>query len=792
MQSSPSISTTSSTADSTSTSPSTADKVLSKIEGQAMPFVGLFGVAGCGKTRTAIEMLCKKWGFYFNGSETDYGSTDLPNLVNEIKARKEYQGGNDAANTRVHILALALVLSRIMVLSRCLEIGGATFTCRQWMLLQVAGLNLGAKDFFSSLFNKIADKIHAHNIDILTMRTLIRDRFSSLRQCLQRLASGTPFQPSKILLVIDEAQILGKDDWGAFVSSQAPQGTIVKPSPDPVNQNHRRPLLSPLVRGFYQVPEETSQICVVPCGTGLSIYQMDWLMGSAPGPKNHEENLKPFRDFDGWDGVEQVRKYRALVRHSLTTEESKAIFDVYVPEASIGFLFERLRGRFRPIVSTIERMVASGHDNERNFDWKTAVLDTEKGLISTDNGFFTKGNIAFDIHRMVNRVRVDPSRYEGLQDTENQFLRGDFTVLNHEEAHLVEASVGRLKKVGQQMKTVLDEPFVLRAALNYFRRFNSGFHGILSLYFSLPQRASDLGHCWEYTVLPSLASTFNDKVLSESALIPRSPHLVPVFAFNNENLSDAVLVPYCLQASVDNDIDVSYENPVSPTVESGQDNLTWIDAVLTRRARIVGLDEHMYGISHDRISLGEFLEAHVRNDSRSSRDGTQVPAFYYPAENPTGPDIVFVLQFEDKGCCPVFIQMKLCVSLKDQDVQKAFGTVMAHAVQGHLGETKLETFCTISPKLFLGVVATYPLELPASFESLLSRPTTRNQSRNAEVKRRLWGMLLKIDANNIDRVFPENHVKALDQLKGVKRKLEEVNSDPVDEYPYKQSQTWLP
>jgi hypothetical protein len=338
--------------------PSTADKVLCKIKGQSVPLVGLFGVAGCGKTRTAIEMLCKTWGFYFNGSDSDYGSPDLAKLATEIKDRKEYQNGDHAANTRVHILALALVLSRIMVLSQCLKIAeheGATFTCQQWMLLQVACASLGVKDFFYSLFIKITREIHSHNIDIDTMSALVQDRFSRLRQCLQRLASVTPFQPSlpKILLVIDEAQILSRDDWGAFVSDRAPSGTIVKPSPDPDKQNHRRPLLSPLVHGFYQLSEDMSQICVVPCGTGLSIYQMDWLMDSAPGPKEHDEKLKPFRDFDSWDSVKQVKDYRVLVRHSLTTDESKAIFDVYVPEASIGFLFERLRGRFRPIVSAI-------------------------------------------------------------------------------------------------------------------------------------------------------------------------------------------------------------------------------------------------------------------------------------------------------------------------------------------------------------------------------------------------------------------------------------------------------
>ena len=443
----------------------------------------------------------------------------------------------------------------------------------------------------------------------------------------------------------------------------------------------------------------------------------------------------------------------------------------------------------------IENMIASGDDpRNNNFDWKATVLDTENALISTRSGYFTGGNVAYDIKRMIDSVNTYPSPYGKFQNIRTalqffvlmQFLRGEFVILNDEEAPLVEASVGRIMEVGQKMKTVMDEPFVFRAAVNYFRQFDPDFHSALCCYFSLPDKASDLGHAWEYAVLPSLRFTFHEKVLSKSVLIPQN---APIYAFSDENLSDAVLVPRSSQkTSVDasNDMALSDADPVSLTEESGEDSVVnRIDGVLTREARIVGLDEHMYGISHNRLSLSEFLDAHVHNRSRLRRDGTQVPAFYYPAENPTGPDIIFVIQFEDGGCCPVFIQMKLCVSLKDKDVQSAFRSVMAHAVQGHLGNTELETFCTVSPKLFLGVVVAYPIKLP-DIESLLSRRGTRSQ--DAEIKRNIWGMLLKIDGNNKYKIFPEKHMKALSILKGLKRELEQINPDSVDERPHKQPQ----
>ncbi|KAK3833200.1 MAG: hypothetical protein J3R72DRAFT_453588, partial [Linnemannia gamsii] len=265
-------------------------------------------------------------------------------------------------------------------------------------------------------------------------------------------------------------------------------------------------------------------------------------------------------------------------------------------------------------------------------------------------------------------------------------LHGRPTILNTEEAPLVEVSVGRIMEIaGQTTGTVLDEPFALRAAVNFFRQHDPDFHSAICSLFSLSTMVSVHGSTW-MAVLPSLVYVFNNKTLSHTALVP----------------TEAVRSDHGL---------------------------------LDSKARIVGLNPHMLGTDHRR------------------------------------PDLVFVLHFDQYGFCPVLIQiqMMLRVDMGLPDIEKAFATVTANVVQGHLGETKLQRVCTVSPKQFNGVVVAYPTELPGA-EGLFPQLRRSERIDAAQMNQVPQCMSLRIDKNNIHSLFPEAHMRALDLLKGVKQR----------------------
>ncbi|KAG9061138.1 hypothetical protein KI688_007768 [Linnemannia hyalina] len=418
--------------------PSIANKALEKVHGRTIPFLPLFGVSECGKTRAVIEMLFKNWGFYFNGSIADWGSQDLVRFHDLVQQRKRYRNRDFESNTHVHILALTLVLSRSIGL--------------------------------------------------------------------------------KILLVIDEAQNLGKMDFGTFISQQI--------SSESEGQDYLRPILSPLVHGFYQIAADHRPFCVVTRGTGLNILDMNWLEDSAAVPKGYNKQLGPFTDFQGWESLEQVQNYLALVRSSLPDESARGTFDIRVSGEAVSELFACLRGRFRPIVTAIESMICARNGHS---DWKKTIQDTEEALTSTDRQSHGKGNIPYDIDRMLRQVALHPSRYAKYQNIRTvlqlfvleHYLHRSPVALHELEAPLEEASVGRILGVtGQPIATVLDEPFALRAEVNYFRKDDPDFHSAICSLFSLSPKASVLGSTWEMAVMPSLVHVFHNKVLSETSLVP--------------------------------------------------------------------------------------------------------------------------------------------------------------------------------------------------------------------------------------------------------------------------------
>ncbi|KAG0189507.1 hypothetical protein DFQ28_003321 [Apophysomyces sp. BC1034] len=282
---------------------------LKKIYGQTVPSMAFCGVSGCGKTRTATEMLSKNWGFYFNASGTDLGSNDLYCLLKMAQERRRYRHGHTASSTHVHILAQVLVLTRLIVLQHCLKIverEGKAFTCKDWMLLKVGFHTMGVMDLFAGLFSLIADEIHRHSIDFQIMESFVRERSSGLHQLLPSSTPNSSFQRSdyKILLMIGEAQNLSKQDYGTFPSKQAP------------SEAERQ--------------ARANEFCVLPCETGLSILDSKWLEDSAPAAKGYARQLEPSTDFQGWESLEQIQTYRNLVRRSLPNNKAKCPIRPYV------------------------------------------------------------------------------------------------------------------------------------------------------------------------------------------------------------------------------------------------------------------------------------------------------------------------------------------------------------------------------------------------------------------------------------------------------------------------------
>ncbi|KAG9067119.1 hypothetical protein KI688_011900 [Linnemannia hyalina] len=711
--------------------PSTADRALEKIRERAIPLLPLFSVSGCGKTRTTIEMLSKNWGFYFNGSSTDLGSRDLLSFLGFVKQKPRYQNRDPESNIHVHILALALALTRVIILHHCLVIAereGTAFTCKHWMLLQVAFRTMGIGDLFATLFASIAKEIHRHSVGITTMSAFTQERFSSLHQRLLNLTFSTPSQRFgyKILLVIDEAQNLSKEEFGTFPSQQTPSETERRAGAD-LPDVYKHPIFSPLVHGFSQISEDENLFCVIPCGTGLSIFDLKWLEDSAPLPKGYKKQLGPFTDFQGWESLEQVQNYRLLVRRSLPNDTARIIFDTRVPVESTPELFARLRGRFRPIVSAIERMIMPSNDE---IDWRQAIKETEDTLSSTETEYYGKGNIAFDISQMVRRVHNFESRYSNYQNIRTilqdfvlqHFLHGRPLLLNREEAILVEASVGRILNFGKHAVTVLDEPFALRAAVNYFRQHDQKFHSAICALSGSGSKPSVHGHQWKQAVLPSLAHVFHDRILSNTSLISKGVK--------------------------------SY------------------DPILDVKAKIAGFVNHLtLGIDVKTMSLDAFLDAHVHHGS--CKDGKPVPPFYQPAETTSGPDVAFVLRFDNCGYCPVFVQLKMRHEVKKIEAQKAFSTVKDGEVQGHFQEAMLQRYCTGYPKQYLGVVIAYPAELGGVEGTFLEvRRSERIRSAQGDKPQCIS---LRIDMSNIHGLFPQNHMEALDLLKGIKRELDQVD-----------------
>ncbi|KAK3815350.1 MAG: hypothetical protein J3Q66DRAFT_389203 [Benniella sp.] len=389
----------------------TSDAILQLIERciSACDYtVPIFGVSGCGKTRGMIELLSRRWGFYFNAAADDLGSRDITTLISDIG--RGLQSDREANNRQARTATYLLLLSRLKILQHCLTISGShqTFTSARWTILQTCPYVLfDGIDIFAQLFELFLPILDQYQTPLTESGLVkaVQSEFQATRHLLEEHGrqGGLPSfsNRDRLLVVHDEAQLLGDRYEGRFSS-------MARGEPD-------RPLLSPILWGFRTISE--TNLTLITSGTGLSIYTLDWARSSGSINKSNRsltgQNGFEYMEFPGWTGRESIEAYVAGLRCLLPTEGARQALDRLLPSEAIHAITERLVGRFRPAVTAIEKTIARSEPD----GWKGALDDTEARLVSYDYRS-EPGNLCHEIVRLENKYRDNLSILKELQTVE--------------------------------------------------------------------------------------------------------------------------------------------------------------------------------------------------------------------------------------------------------------------------------------------------------------------------------------------------------------------------------------
>ncbi|KAF9155637.1 hypothetical protein BG015_009082 [Linnemannia schmuckeri] len=403
-----------------------------------------------------IKLLSRRRSVCFNASADDLSSRKVITLMTDIGTR--LQSDRETNNRQARTITYLLLLSRLKIFQHCLTISGShqTFTSASPILQRLSKENSKRQD---ACFPSFSDS-------------------------------------DKLLVVHDEAQILG-DKWDGRFSSMSPG------EPD-------RPLLSSMLWGFRK--NSKIDLARMISDTGLSIYTLNWARSAGSfnrstrslGGKNEFE----YMEFPGWTGRESMEAYVAGLRYLLPTEGARQALDRLLPPEAIQTITERLVGRFCPAVTAIEKTIARSKPS----GWKDAVDDTEASLVSYDH-HSEQGNLCHKIACFENKYRANLSIFNELRT--RQMFGADRLVLEEAVPELVERAFGRIKIVDGTARAALDEPFVLKAAENFFKMRDSGFMKTMESWVQQSDRAQAYGYAYELMMMSVLIEVFETRAFSD-------------------------------------------------------------------------------------------------------------------------------------------------------------------------------------------------------------------------------------------------------------------------------------
>ncbi|KAF9426582.1 hypothetical protein BGZ76_002697 [Entomortierella beljakovae] len=481
-------------------------------------------------------------------------------------------------------------------------------------------------DVFMELFKTVFDRLHGQVISGLALTAVVRKELLSVRDRLLELEYPNFTSKSKLRLCLDEAQILSDQGLGLFESSYS--------------DNHR-PMLSSLLYGFRD-PGERSELTVIYCGTGLSIRTLHWALSSSDGTKEGDSQAFPHLDYPGWTSPSSIQAYIDRVKSQVLDEESKKKIDTLLPLEAIDVMFERLAGRFRPIIMVIEEVLRIGEPHK----WEGVIDDIERMLTSYEERA-RPGNIIHELTRVAAKMKKHFDEFKSYSSVDEilslylfrWFILGEKDFILEDQAQLVEAALGRIWMLGTRALVVINEPFILKAAINYFKEIDPLFFNTAQQSMLRSTNACVHGTMWE-TLMPALfIETFKTRPLDTWQLLP-----------NN-----------------------------------------FISMELHGNVNIVGYSEQrpQLAITHKDITLHDFIETHIHN-ATNPQQKMSLPPFYFPSAHISGPDVVFLIQIQDQ-IYPVFVQTKLRHSIPTKDAVEAVTTTSSRAIQEKIDkEQKLD------------------------------------------------------------------------------------------------------
>ncbi|KAK3835433.1 MAG: hypothetical protein JOS17DRAFT_846231 [Linnemannia elongata] len=392
-------------------------------------------------------------------------------------------------------------------------------------------------------------------------------------------------------------------------------------------------------------------------------------------------------EFPGWTGRESIEAYVAGLRDLLPTEDAKQGLDRLLRPEAFQEITERLVGRFHPAVAVIEKIIASGDPDA----WEDEVDDMEARLASYECCEL-QGNICHEILRLENRYRKNLSISKAFRTVvdvlrlllfQRYMFGANKLVLQGAVPELMNRALSRIKIVDVVARTVLDEPFVLKAAEEFFTMRDTGFMETMEWWIKQSDRAQAHGYAWEVMMMSILTEDFKTRAFSDWPHNPSIPS-------------------HCEKLAVN--------------------------------AKIVGLNEQesQRRISYEHISMENFMDAHVSNDSM--HDGRTIPPFFFPKATPSGPDIVFYIQI-----------------LYEKDAQWALKTVSAESVEQKAAD--LGKYCP-TDKTCISMVIAYPAKM-----------VTKLVPRSDPYFDGLKQVVIKVDEMSFGTIFPQRPVEFLNGIK---------------------------